>query len=237
MADHNRNPTGRNQWVQDPVYEHALKAGLAVLHHEGLTSDALISERLMSDFGIRAAKSKVKRRRKQYGFLSGAAAENLIARMDLVDLILKRVEMDRARHLGPRSIWHQLKVHHGLICRRATVEKIMHDFCEEDFAAREPTAKKVIRMNKDPEGIHEQWSMDGHDKLVKIGFGLYGFVDDSTGKILGEYVVPNNRLGDVIGYLYLDQVEKHGGCARQNLSDCGSETTVMFGIANALRAQ
>jgi hypothetical protein len=84
-----------------------------------------------------------------------------------------------------------------------------HD--SDSFAAREPTAKKIFRVAKFPLGIHERWSGDGHDKLYKIGYPIWMMVDDATGKVLKAWVVPSNRMGDIIAYLFLCLAEEYGG--------------------------
>lgn len=87
----------------------------------------------------------------------------------------------------------------------------MHIQDDDGFHLREPTAKKIPRVKKNPIGIHERWSGDGHDKLYSIGFPIWGIVDDATSKWLLGRVVPSNRFGLIIGYLYLCAVEKTGG--------------------------
>ena len=91
------------------------------------------------------------------------------------------------------------------------VSEIMHEHVPEGFALREPTAKKVFRVPKVPIGIHERWAGDGHDKLYKIGFPIWAVVDDATGKWLGAWVVPSNRIGEIVAYLFLCLVEKYEG--------------------------
>jgi hypothetical protein len=87
----------------------------------------------------------------------------------------------------------------------------MHTHDSDAFAAREPTAKRIFRVKKYPIGIHARWAADGHDKLYKIGFPIWAIVDDATGKWLGAWVVPSNRTGNIIAYLWLCAVEKYGG--------------------------
>lgn len=81
----------------------------------------------------------------------------------------------------------------------------------EGFALREPTAKRIPRGTLEALGPHDAWSGDGHDKLAKIGFPIYGIRDVWSGKWLGLWVVPNNRLGTVVAYLYLSLVHELGG--------------------------
>ncbi|KAF8230908.1 hypothetical protein L208DRAFT_1423694 [Tricholoma matsutake] len=83
-------------------------------------------------------------------------------------------------------------------------------------------------------GIHERWAGDGHDKLYEISFPVWAVVDDATGRWLDAYVVLNNQLGEVIGYLFLCLVEKYKGIPLQFSTDCGSETTQLYGLINAL---
>ena len=97
------------------------------------------------------------------------------------------------------------------ITHRDFVSQVMHTHDGEAFEGREPTSKRIFRVPKVPIGIHERWSADGHDKLYKIGFPIWAVVDDATSKWLDAWVVPSNRMGHIIGYLFLSLVEKYGG--------------------------
>ena len=129
----------------------------------------------------------------------------------------------------------------------------MHTHDSDAFAAREPTTKRIFRVKKHPIRIHAHWAADGHDKLYKIGFPIWAIVDDATGKWLGAWVVPSNRTGNIIAYLWLCVVEKYGGerlafiacyspsshisigIPLQFTTDCGAETTVVYGFVNAFQ--
>lgn len=132
----------------------------------------------------------------------------------------------------------------------------MKTHAPDGFEKRNPSARQIIRSPKVPIGIHDRWSCDGHDKLYKIGFPAYGFVDDATGKWLYGKIVPSNRFGTIVGYLFLCCVEEYGGeflitspwhytyimlltrmlgIPSQVTSDCGSETTLTYGLQNTLR--
>lgn len=138
--------------------------------------------------------------------------------------------------MGSRSIRAKIAFEHSVILTRCVSAPLclcrIHTHCKtfnrnfvweimqvqdrDSFALREPTAKKVFRVAKYPIGIHQRWSCDGHDKLYKIGFPVWAIVDDATGKILKVWVVPSNRLGDIIGYLYLCLVEEFEGKSDPN---------------------
>lgn len=87
----------------------------------------------------------------------------------------------------------------------------MQTLDKEGFKARNPTAPKVPRVALIALGIHHHWSCDGHDKLNKIGFPVWGLRDMWSGKWLGLWVVPNNRLKLTIAYLYLSLLVEFGG--------------------------
>lgn len=87
----------------------------------------------------------------------------------------------------------------------------MHTHNPDGFLKRGPNSKKILRFPKSSPGINYRWAADGHDKLKKIGFPIWAVVDDATGKWLGAWVVPCNRMSDIIGYLFLDLVETMRG--------------------------
>lgn len=96
---------------------------------------------------------------------------------------------------------------------RDFVSQIMHDFAPEGFHQRKPDVKKLPRTQLTSKGPHEEWCGDGHDKLNKIGVGIYGVRDKASGKWLGLWAIPNNRIKEVIAYLYLLLVEEYGGAS------------------------
>ena len=84
-------------------------------------------------------------------------------------------------------------------------------------------------------GPHHEWSGDGHDKLAGIRFPIWGVRDKWSSKWLGLWVVPNNRLKKAVALLFLQLIKEQGGMPLQMSTDFGSETTEVFGLANALR--
>lgn len=99
----------------------------------------------------------------------------------------------------------------------------------------------------------KQCSGDRHDKLYSIGFPIWAVADVASKSMLGAWVLPSNRDGTTIGYLFLTLVLKYKGTSHlffffllfkhrlplglpiQFGSDCGSETTQLFGLVQALR--
>jgi hypothetical protein len=129
----------------------------------------------------------------------------------------------------------------------------MHIFAPEGFSKRKPEAKKTHCVQLTSTGPNEEWCGDGHDKLNKIGIEIYGIRDKASGYWLGLWPVPNNRIKEVVAYLYLLLIEERNGKTQLNIAmlypnsqlilgipiksttDCGSETTLQFGFAHALQ--
>src|ERR1700754_3763732 len=120
--------------------------------------------------------------------------------------------------------------------------------------ARNPTARQIKHIALTSEGPNEVWCCNGHDKLTKYGFVIWGIRDKFSRKWLGLWVVLNNRIGIVVAYLWLTVVRDLGGkyqigapfvwdcylilslgIPKQTSSDCRTENTIICGFANALR--
>ncbi len=91
------------------------------------------------------------------------------------------------------------------------VNEEMHQLDPDGFSKRTPTSKKKHRVALVVLGPDFEWSCDGHEKLSKLGFPIWGIRDVWSGKWLGLWVVPNNRLKVVVAYLYLSLVRELGG--------------------------
>ena len=137
-----------------------------------------------------------------------------MARCDAEQLVLEQLDLDPSGHAGPRTIRHRIAARKGEHLPRDFVAEMMKVHAPEGFEKRDPGSKHIIRTPKVPIGIHERWSCDGHDKLNKIGFPIYGMVDFGSDRWLDGWVVPSNRFNVVVGYLFLCCVEKYGGMSQ-----------------------
>ena len=81
----------------------------------------------------------------------------------------------------------------------------------EAVASRNPTAHQISCTALTSEGPNEVWCCDGHNKLMKYGFAIWGVRNKFSRKWLGLWVVPNNRFGIVVAYLWLTLVLNIGG--------------------------
>ncbi|CAK5267417.1 unnamed protein product, partial [Mycena citricolor] len=212
MSSHNRNPAGHNQHQRDDEWERRLKDALRILHREKKTSNVQAVRRLAAQFDIHTSESTVKRRRKEWGFTGGATTEQSMEPEAVEQLVLDQLNKDPSDMAGVNTIWHRIAFDDETIICRETVDHWMHVHRPEGFLKRDPTAKVIERVPKPMLlGPDHRWSADGHDKLVKFGFGVYMWVDEATMYILGAYLLPNNRLGSVIAWIFLDLVERYKG--------------------------
>ncbi|KAF8573556.1 hypothetical protein K439DRAFT_1649981 [Ramaria rubella] len=233
---HNRNPTGKNQYHDCPgPDDEAVKAHLIAYHYRGITSRKKISELLWDDYGIQMSATSVTRRRKQLGLQGSNIATKAIPDTVKRQLVLDQLAFDPTNKLGPRVVRNAIAAKTGVILTRDYVTSEMRLHNPKGFAIRDPGAKKIHRQPLVALGPHHEWSGDGHDKLAKLGFPIWGIRDVWSGKWLGLWVVPNNRLKVVVAYLYLILIESLGGMPIQTTTDCGSETGRIYALVNALR--
>ena len=193
----------------------------------------------------------MKRRRKELGLLAGRYAAKELTYEEKAQLVLGILDEDVNNHWGVENVKARIAFKHTIHLPRPFVSDVMYAFAPDGFEQREPGGKRILRVKKAPIGIHERWAGDGHDKLYSIGFPIWALVDDATGKWLGAWVVPSNRIGNIVSYLFLETVTKYKGelftsslpydihqflgLPIQVSTDCGSETTGIYGLANALR--
>ncbi|KAK7690805.1 hypothetical protein QCA50_005905 [Cerrena zonata] len=232
----NNNPTGINQFKDCPPKNDEQTAALITGYHKrGITGKLQISELLAEEHDIKMSQRTVARRLKDLGLKGSGATTREMPLPQKRQLVLDQLAVDPSSRRGPRMIKEYITHDTGLHLTRDFIEQEMRIHDPDGFAVRLPTAKKISRRPIVCLGPHHEWSADGHDKLAKIGFPIWGVRDVWGGKWLGLWVVPNNRLKLAVAYLYLQLVEELGGMSVQMTTDCGSETTEIFGLANALR--
>ena len=204
-----------------------LRAALEKYHREGITNDIKISERLRKEHSLELGYSvkitsmsnshpifsehSVKRRRRELGFVAGRYTASGLTYEEMAQYVLDVLDEDKTDSWGVENVKARIAFKHAVHIPRHIVSDIMHIYAPDGFAKREPGAKRIVRVQKAPLGIHERWAADGHDKLYSIGFPVWAIVDDATGKWLGAWVVPSNRLAQIVAYLFLDTVERFDG--------------------------
>ncbi|KAG1845558.1 hypothetical protein F4604DRAFT_1662541 [Suillus subluteus] len=235
-STHVPNPEGRNQHGQcPPKSDQFVQKVLTQYHHDNITNRKKISHLLKAEHGITMSEATVSRRRQQFGLLGSNQSTRSLPNSTKRQLVLDQLAQDPLHRRGPRLVREAIVADTGNLLTREYVMNEMRRHEPDGFAQREPSRKKTSRQPLVSLGPHHQWSGDGHDKLSKIGFPIWAIRDQWSGKWLGMWVVPNNRLKTTIAYLYLSLVYEIGGMPLQTTTDCGSETTEVYGFANALR--
>ncbi|KAK7057068.1 hypothetical protein R3P38DRAFT_2498032 [Favolaschia claudopus] len=230
-----RNPTGRNQHARVPPLED-IADQIRKYHAENPTfkyQDYMAA--FMKDHGIKIGRSKLAKYISQLG-LSTSSRGNRMPKDEQTQLVLDELSKDPLQTRGPRVVKEALNLA-GHKIGRNTISDIMHDFQEEGFLKRHPRSKKktIFRTPLTSVGPHEEWSVDGHDKLNVAGFGVYGIRDKWGGTYLHYRVLPSNRYADVVGVVYLECAKKYGGVPIQGSSDHGSEVCDAHAVQVTLR--
>jgi hypothetical protein len=96
----------------------------------------------------------------------------------------------------------------------------LHDHFEHEFDKRMVGLKKgIVRVPLDCLGPWHQLHWDGHEKvgvqalnMGDVGLPIYAGKDQYSTFVPIMRVIPNVRLGETIGHLFLDMVEDYG-CA------------------------
>ncbi|KAF8324691.1 uncharacterized protein EI90DRAFT_3281949 [Cantharellus anzutake] len=228
MKGGNYNPSGNNQHGKKVQADNPkLEEALLEYNRRLITNAKTISELLQKEYGWEISERTVKCRKAALGIYASGRNTKEIPDNAKAQLVLDAIEANPSGSHGPRTVQQEIAYNTGIPLTRDFISETMHCHAPEGFEARRPDAHQIKRSGLTSAGIHEEWSGDGHDKLNKM--------DKASGMWLGLWVIPNNRLGEVIGYLYLCLVETFGGIPKQSTTDHGSETTVQFGFANALR--
>ena len=169
---------------------------------------------------------------------------------EMVQLVVEELNCDHARSRGVQNIQAKITFNCGVTLSWDFVFDIMHTHDEEGFRMHDLSSKHTLRVIKTNIGIHEHWLGDGHDKLYSIRFPIWVVMDEATTKWMGAWIVPSKRLRDVVGYLCLCLIKKFGGMSIPSLlfhtahqfqfiagmplqfaTDCGSETSQLYGLA------
>ncbi|KAJ6449991.1 hypothetical protein C8R45DRAFT_1114394 [Mycena sanguinolenta] len=98
------------------------------------------------------------------------------------------------------------------------------------------------RSALDAIGVFQEIHVDGHEKLGEkalrmgpgIGIDTYG-MRDHVGKVLWLVAIPNSRLSDTIGHVFLDMVSKYKAISIQVTFDGGSELGWLASFQTNLR--
>lgn len=231
------NPTGKNQYTHVPPKGSKEFEDLLRRYHRITTSRVEVQRILEQEHGIYISDRTVARRWREMGLVgSSKVNERRLLPGKVVQLVAEEMALDPAGRIGQNTMKKQIALRSGIHLTRQTVKDVQKLLDPEAAAARNPTAHQIRRVPLTSDGPNDVWCCDGHDKLTKYGFAIWGMRDKFSRKWLGLWVIPNNRIALVVAYLWLTVVRKSGGIPKQTSSDCGTENTVIYGFANALSA-
>ncbi|EPS95494.1 hypothetical protein FOMPIDRAFT_1025788 [Fomitopsis schrenkii] len=229
-----RNAHGNNQFGGKvyPLDDH-LADILRAYYGSNVTSYGEIQERLQDDHGIKIGRTKLAEYLRALGL---SVRKCKLPETVQTQYIVDEMERDRVNANGPRYIKAVLG-HSGIHITRSTVSRVMHAYAPQGFVERHPLShrKTLVRTPLTSVGPHEEWSIDGHDKLVQAGFPVYGIVEKWGGDKLQFNVLVSNRKPKVCLVIYLRCAKAHGGIPVQVTSDHGTETGDIFAHQMALR--
>jgi hypothetical protein len=165
----------------------------------------------------------VARRWKELGMKASKATEESIPHGRIVQLVADQMSMDPSRRIGQTTLKQQLALRTGIHLKRygeyyisifkadlhvyrRTIGQIQKLLDNEAVVARSPNFRQIKRVPLTSQGPNEVWCCDGHDKLMKYGFAIWGVRDKFSRRWMGLWVLPNNRIGIVVAYLWLTLV-------------------------------
>jgi len=175
------------------------------------------------------------RRWREMGLKAAKGTEDSLSPGTVMQIIADQMALDPSRRVGQNGLKKQIALNTGIHLKRETIAQVQKMLDPEGVVARHPTSRKIKRVALTSVGPNEVWSCDGHDKLIRYGFAIWGLRDKFSRKWLGLWVVPNNRSGIVVAYLWLSLIREMGGMPRQSSTDCGTENTIIYGLVNALK--
>lgn len=235
MSGVTNNPDGKNQYKDCPSKGDLKTAELLRdYHHAGKTNRDLVSNLLRRDHGISMSPATVARRWKAMALVGSTATTRDMAPEVRRQYVADACAKDPAARQGVGSIRENVRLDSKVHLTYKCIREEMRVLNPGAFATRDPNSKKIHRTNLVSPGPHAEWSADGHDKLKEAGYPIWGIRDKWSRKWIGLWVVPCNRTLEIIGYCYLSAILNVGGRPEQSTTDCGSETTLMYGLAMAL---
>ncbi|KAH9458276.1 hypothetical protein MJO29_005390 [Puccinia striiformis f. sp. tritici] len=153
----------------------------------------------------------------------------------VIECVRQLHQTPEGRNAGYRKLKHLLQTTYGINIHQGTAAAINRALDPEgvDRRSKRVLKRRVFKVA----GPNFIWSADGHDKLLKFGLTLYGFIDAWSRKILGMFVHTTNSNPRHIGYYYLQLVKQAHGIPHVTSTDRGTETIDLAGHQMNLMSQ
>ncbi|KAK6981183.1 hypothetical protein R3P38DRAFT_3410887 [Favolaschia claudopus] len=236
------NPTGKNG-VDNGVFppDDELKEILHDFQRRGL-SLAIRLRYLEEKHGMKIGSTKLKKLNKKFEVPSARKFNDVEgATAAIADIVSRDINQGQ----GPDTVKRVAALRLNIIIPRDFVRATMHG-----LVGQGPSDLRRPGRRSGPKkrgalyaiGIFQEIHADGHEKVGEkalrmgagIGIDIYG-MRDHVGKLLWMVAVPNSRLSDTIGHVFLDMVSKYGAISVQVTFDGGSELGWLSAFQTTLR--
>ncbi|KIO33914.1 hypothetical protein M407DRAFT_227054 [Tulasnella calospora MUT 4182] len=234
---YNRNPDGNNQHDGGLPNTREVRLWLQRWAAKGVHNRKMLKDLALAELGYKCSESTIGRARMHWGIKASGATLKCLGIKEAKKIIKDAMDKNPSRSHGLRGTCDAILADNGFSLPQQFVRKTMKEFDPEGFELRKPGAKIIHRGVLTAAGLHEEWSGDGHDGIGKYGLYIWGVRDKWSRAWLGVRVVPNNRLQEIVAYVWLGIVYEVGGVPVQMTTDCGSENPVIYGLTNALREE
>jgi hypothetical protein len=217
--------------VQTEVSDALAEAINHLFHHTQLT-DALIAERIITDYNLYTTARQVRsirsifgwRRRHRPGTQSDAVQTASI--YNHVQALLN----GPGRTFGREWFISYLRSQFGYRARRFDVANTQKALNPVGVASRLPGLRKQRQENYITFGPNFLWCSDGHDKLSQYGIQIYTAVDAYSRKIIWFYCGNSNKTAINVIRQYLNTVDTLGLCPQFIRTDRGTATVLLVDL-------
>ena len=176
----------------------------------------------------------LKRRLNDYGCARRSDVDDDLRRL-VRDLILLEIGNGPDSLNGYRTMWHILRLRHGINVPRNLVQRILKEVDPQGVERRKRRCLK--RRMYISQGPNHCWHIDGYDKLKPFGFSIHGCVDGFSRRIIWLEVQRSNKNPRAVAKYFLKCVKASRGCPTRVYTDPGTENGVIAGIQCYLRAE
>ena len=176
----------------------------------------------------------LKRRLSDYGCARHSEIDDDFRRW-VKDLILLEIRNGPDSLNGYRTMWHILRLRHGINVPRSLVQGILKEVDPEGVERRKRRClKHRVYVSQGP---NRCWHVDGYDKLKPFGFSIHGCVDGFSRRIIWLEVQRSNKNPREVAKYFFKYVKASRGCPTRVYTDPGTENVLIAGIQCYLRAE
>lgn len=186
---------------------------------------------LNKDYGINICLRTLKKKLKELNLCKRAMYKDRII-LNRVRTTISMEIQGTASLMGYRSMWHHLRLNHGIYVSRDHIMHAMQEISPEGVEARK--SRKLTRRKYFSRGPNDCWHADGYDKLKPFGFPIHACIDGHSRRILWLELVRSNNDPYIVASLYLKTVSSIG-IPNRIRTDCGSENGILAAAQCFLR--